>query len=214
MTWNLDSALITTFTLVRDNFMAFFAVTLLFTAPTLLIGFVDDEFAVTLVVGVIRQSPADREHHHRRAAGAGRRAARAAAVLLQQINRPDFGMLLVLGVVQHFVIMLGLISSSRPGLYVLASGWWPCPPSSSSDRRRRGAQSQHGSHALPAPADSRRVLAVGAHLRPWAPSSSSCCWATARSRTSSSGSTPPSRPPSCSRCRRSSTCCCARRRRA
>ena len=53
MTWNLNSALITTFTLVRDNFTAFFAVALLFTAPTLLIGFVDDEFAVTLVVSVI-----------------------------------------------------------------------------------------------------------------------------------------------------------------
>lgn len=53
MTWNLDSALVTTFTLVRDNFMAFFAVALLFNAPSLVVGFIDSGFAVALVVGVV-----------------------------------------------------------------------------------------------------------------------------------------------------------------
>jgi hypothetical protein len=41
MTWNLDTGLVMTFKLVRDNFMAFFAVALLFNAPSLVIGFID-----------------------------------------------------------------------------------------------------------------------------------------------------------------------------
>src|SRR5260370_19523855 len=53
MTWNLDTALVTTFTLVRDNFAAFFAVALLFNAPSLVVGFIDGGFAVALVVGVV-----------------------------------------------------------------------------------------------------------------------------------------------------------------
>jgi len=53
MTWNLDTALVTTFALVRDNFVAFFAVALLFNAPSLVIGFVDGGFAVELVVSVV-----------------------------------------------------------------------------------------------------------------------------------------------------------------
>ena len=119
MTWNLDSALITTFTLVRDNFMAFFAVALLFTAPTLLIGFVDDGFAVTLVVGVIANILLTVSL----TIGAAQALAGARpgfAVLVQQINRPDLGKLLALGVVQHVVIMLGLIALIAPGLYVLS----------------------------------------------------------------------------------------------
>ena len=100
MTWNLDSALITTFTLVRDNFMAFFAVALLFTAPTLLIGFVDDGFVVTLVVGVIANILLTVSL----TIGAAQALAGARpgfAVLVQQIRRPDLGKLLALGVVQH-----------------------------------------------------------------------------------------------------------------
>src|SRR4029077_556392 len=119
MTWNLDSALITTFTLVRDNFMAFFAVALLFTAPTLLIGFVDDEFVVTLVVGVFANILLTVSL----TIGAIQALAGARpsfTVLVQQINRPDLGKLLALGLVQHVVIMLGLIAFIAPGLYVLS----------------------------------------------------------------------------------------------
>jgi hypothetical protein len=119
MTWNLDTALITTFTLVRDNFMAFFAVALLFTAPMLLIGFLDDEFAVTLVVGVFANILLTVSL----TIGAVQALAGARpgfTVLVQQINRPDLGKLLGLGIVQHVVIMLGLIAFIAPGLYVLS----------------------------------------------------------------------------------------------
>lgn len=119
MTWNLDSALVTTFTLVRANFMAFFAVALLFNAPSLVIGFVGGGFAVALVVGLIANILLTVS------LTIGALQAMAGArpgftVLVQQINRPDLGKLLALGVVQHVVIMLGLIALIAPGLYVLS----------------------------------------------------------------------------------------------
>jgi Membrane domain of glycerophosphoryl diester phosphodiesterase len=119
MTWNLDSALVTTFTLVRDNFAAFFAVALLFNAPSLIIGFVDDGFAVALVVGIVA--------HILLTVCLTVGAIQAMAgvrpsftLLVQQIKRPDLGKLLALGIAQNVVIMLGLMALIAPGLYVLS----------------------------------------------------------------------------------------------
>ena len=119
MTWNLDTALVTTFTLVRDNFAAFFAVALLFNAPSLVIDLIGGGFAVELVVSVVA--------HVLLTVCLTIGAIRAMAgarpgftVLVQQINRPDLGKLLVLGIVQNVVIMLGLIAFIAPGLYVLS----------------------------------------------------------------------------------------------
>jgi hypothetical protein len=119
MTWNLDSALVTTFTLVRDNFAAFFAVALLFNAPSLIIGFVDDGFAVALVVGIVA--------HILLTVCLTVGAIQAMAgvrpsftLLVQQIKRPDLGKLLALGIAQNVVIMLGLMAFIAPGLYVLS----------------------------------------------------------------------------------------------
>ena len=119
MTWNLDKALVTTFTLVRANFMAFFTVALLFNAPMLIIGFVDSGFAVTLVVGLIANILLTVSL----TIGAIQAMAGARpgfTVLVQQINRPVLGKLLALGIVQHVVIVLGLIALIAPGLYVLS----------------------------------------------------------------------------------------------
>lgn len=126
MTWNLDSALVTTFTLLRDNFAAFFAVALLFSAPSLVIGFVDDGFAVALVVGVVAHVLLTI------CITIGAIQAMAGArpgftALVRQINRPDLGKLLVLGVVQNVVIILGLMAFIAPGLYVL-SVWMVAMP--------------------------------------------------------------------------------------
>ena len=119
MTWNLDTALVTTFTLVRDNFAAFFAVALLFNAPSLVIDLIGGGFAVELVVSVVA--------HVLLTVCLTIGAIRAMAgarpgftVLVQQINRPDLGKLLALGIVQNVVIMLGLIAFIAPGLYVLS----------------------------------------------------------------------------------------------
>lgn len=119
MTWNLDSALVTTFTLVRDNFAAFFAVALLFNAPSLIIGFVDDGFAVALVVGIVAHILLTV------CLTVGAIQAMAGArpsftLLVQQIKRPDLGKLLALGIAQNVVIMLGLMAFIVPGLYVLS----------------------------------------------------------------------------------------------
>lgn len=119
MTWNLDSALVTTFTLVRDNFAAFFAVALLFNAPSLIIGFVDDGFAVALVVGIVAHILLTV------CLTVGAIQAMAGArpsftLLVQQIKRPDLGKLLALGIAQNVVIMLGLMAFIAPGLYVLS----------------------------------------------------------------------------------------------
>jgi hypothetical protein len=119
MTWNLDSALVTTFTLVRDNFAAFFAVALLFNAPSLIIGFVDDGFAVALVVGIVAHILLTV------CLTVGAIQAMAGArpsftLLVQQIKRPDLGKLLALGIAQNVVIMLGLMALIAPGLYVLS----------------------------------------------------------------------------------------------
>jgi hypothetical protein len=119
MTWNLDTALVTTFALVRDNFVAFFAVALLFNAPSLVIGFVDGGFAVELVVSVVAHVLLTV------CLTIGAIQAMAGArpgftVLVQQISRPDLGKLLALGIVQNVVIMLGLMALIAPGLYVLS----------------------------------------------------------------------------------------------
>ena len=119
MPWNLNSALVTTFTLVRDNFAAFFAVALVLNAPSLVIGFVDGGFVVALVVGVVTHILLTVS------LTIGTLQAMAGArpgftVLLQQINRPDLGKLLALGIVQHVVIILGLMAFIAPGLYVLS----------------------------------------------------------------------------------------------
>jgi hypothetical protein len=119
MTWNLDTALVTTFTLVRDNFAAFFAVALLFNAPSLIIGFVDDGFAVALVVGIVAHILLTV------CLTVGAIQAMAGArpsftLLVQQIKRPDLGKLLALGIAQNVVIMLGLMALIAPGLYVLS----------------------------------------------------------------------------------------------
>ena len=119
MTWNLDTALVTTFTLVRDNFAAFFAVALLFNAPSLIIGFVDDGFAVALVVGIVAHILLTV------CLTVGAIQAMAGArpsftLLVQQIKRPDLGKLLALGIAQNVVIMLGLMAFIAPGLYVLS----------------------------------------------------------------------------------------------
>jgi hypothetical protein len=119
MTWNLDSALVTTFTLVRDNFAAFFAVALLFNAPSLIIGFVDDGFALALVVGIVAHILLTV------CLTVGAIQAMAGArpsftLLVQQIKRPDLGKLLALGIAQNVVIMLGLMAFIVPGLYVLS----------------------------------------------------------------------------------------------
>jgi hypothetical protein len=92
MTWNLDSALVTTFKLVRDNFTAFFVVALLFHAPMLVIGFADGGFAVTLVVELI----ANILLTVCLTIGAVQAIAGARPsfmTLLQQLNRPDLGKL-------------------------------------------------------------------------------------------------------------------------
>ncbi|HTB36718.1 MAG TPA: glycerophosphoryl diester phosphodiesterase membrane domain-containing protein [Reyranella sp.] len=119
MTWNLDTALVTTFTLVRDNFAAFFAVALLFNAPSLIIGFVDDGFALALVVGIVAHILLTV------CLTVGAIQAMAGArpsftLLVQQIKRPDLGKLLALGIAQNVVIMLGLMAFIVPGLYVLS----------------------------------------------------------------------------------------------
>jgi Membrane domain of glycerophosphoryl diester phosphodiesterase len=119
MTWNLDSALVTTFTLVRDNFAAFFAVALLFNAPSLVVGFIDGGLVLTLVVGIVTHVLLTV------CLTIGAIQAMAGArpgftVLVQQINRPDLGKLLALGIVQNVVIMVGLMALIAPGLYVLS----------------------------------------------------------------------------------------------
>ncbi len=119
MPWNLDSALVTTFTLVRDNFAAFFAVALVLNAPSLVIGFVDGGFVVALVVGVVTHILLTVSLTiGTLQAMAGARPGFTA--LLQQINRPDLGKLLALGIVQQVVIILGLMAFIAPGLYVLS----------------------------------------------------------------------------------------------
>jgi hypothetical protein len=119
MPWNLDSALVTTFTLVRDNFAAFFAVALVLDAPSLVVDFVDGGFVLALVVGVVTHILLTVS------LTIGALQAMAGArpgftVLLQQINRPDLGKLLALGIVQQVVIILGLMAFIAPGLYVLS----------------------------------------------------------------------------------------------
>jgi hypothetical protein len=119
MPWNLDSALVTTFTLVRDNFAAFFAVALVLNAPSLVVDFVDGGFVLALVVGVVTHILLTVS------LTIGALQAMAGArpgftVLLQQINRPDLGKLLALGIVQQVVIILGLMAFIAPGLYVLS----------------------------------------------------------------------------------------------
>ena len=119
MPWNLDSALVTTFTLVRDNFAAFFGVALVLNAPSLVISFVDGGFVVALVVEVVTHILLTVS------LTIGTLQAMAGArpgftVLLQQINRPDLGKLLALGIVQQVVIILGLMAFIAPGLYVLS----------------------------------------------------------------------------------------------
>ena len=119
MPWNLDSALVTTFTLVRDNFAAFFAVALVLNAPSLVIGFVDGGFVVALVVEVVTHILLTVSLTiGTLQAMAGARPGFTA--LLQQINRPDLGKLLALGIVQQVVIILGLMAFIAPGLYVLS----------------------------------------------------------------------------------------------
>jgi Membrane domain of glycerophosphoryl diester phosphodiesterase len=119
MPWNLDSALVTTFTLVRANFAAFFAVALVLNAPSLIIGFVDGGFVVALVVGVVTHILLTVSLTiGTLQAMAGARPGFTA--LLQQINRPDLGKLLALGIVQQVVIILGLMAFIAPGLYVLS----------------------------------------------------------------------------------------------
>ncbi len=119
MTWNLDSALVTTFTLVRDNFVAFFAVALLFGAPSLVVGFVDGGFAVALVVDVVTHILLTVTLTIG-AVQAMSGARPGFTTLLQQTNRPDLGKLLALGIVQQVVIILGLMAFIAPGLYVLS----------------------------------------------------------------------------------------------
>jgi Membrane domain of glycerophosphoryl diester phosphodiesterase len=136
MTWNLDSALLTTFALVRDNFVAFFAVALLFNLPSLVVGFVDDGYAVGLVVGLLAHVLLTV------CLTIGALQALAGArpgftVLVQQINRPDLGKLLALGIVQNVVIMLGLIAFVVPGLYVL-SLWMVAMPAIVAERSTVG----------------------------------------------------------------------------
>ena len=109
----------TTFTLVRDNFAAFFAVALVLNAPSLVIDFVDGGFVLALVVGVVTHILLTVS------LTIGALQAMAGArpgftVLLQQINRPDLGKLLALGIVQQVVIILGLMAFIAPGLYVLS----------------------------------------------------------------------------------------------
>ena len=136
MTWNLDSALVTTFTLVRDNFAAFFAVALLFNVPSLVIGFVDDGFAVALVVGIVAHillTVCLTVGALQALAG----ARPAFTLLVQQIKRPDLGKLLALGIVQQVVIMLGLMAFIAPGLYVL-SLWMVAMPAAIVERSTVG----------------------------------------------------------------------------
>ena len=119
MTWNLDSVLLATFALVRANFMAFFAVALLFSAPSLVIGFTGGGYVVALVVGLIANIllTVSLTIGALQAMGGARPGF---AILVQQINRPDLGKLLALGGVQHVVIMVGLMALIAPGLFVLS----------------------------------------------------------------------------------------------
>ena len=92
---------------------------LLFNAPSLIIGFVDDGFALALVVGIVAHILLTV------CLTVGAIQAMAGArpsftLLVQQIKRPDLGKLLALGIAQNVVIMLGLMAFIVPGLYVLS----------------------------------------------------------------------------------------------
>ena len=92
---------------------------LLFNAPSLIIGFVDDGFALALVVGIVAHILLTV------CLTVGAIQAMAGArpsftLLVQQIKRPDLGKLLALGIAQNVVIMLGLMAFIAPGLYVLS----------------------------------------------------------------------------------------------
>ena len=118
MDWTIDSALRTTFPVLRNNFAAFYAATLVFTTPSLLVSLVDGGLVVSLVVAIIANVLVSVSLTVGTIqAMAGVRP--AFATLMQQATRPDIGKLILLGIVQHVVIGLGLVALIVPGLYVL-----------------------------------------------------------------------------------------------
>jgi len=119
MSWTIESALRTTFALLRDNFVAFFVATLVFTAPSLILSLLGVGYLVTLVVGLVANVLVmiSLNIGAIRAMGGMRSDI---ATLLNSVNRPDLGRLILLGIVQNIVTMLGVIAFIVPGLWVLS----------------------------------------------------------------------------------------------
>jgi Membrane domain of glycerophosphoryl diester phosphodiesterase len=118
MSWTIESALRTTFTLVRDNFGPFFAATLAFTAPSLLVDLVGGGLLISLVVGFITNVLVSISLTVGAIqAMAGKRP--DFATLMRQANRPRSSTLILLGIVQSVVICLGF-TLLVPGFWVLA----------------------------------------------------------------------------------------------
>ncbi len=119
MSWTIESALRTTFALLRDNFVAFFVATLVFTAPSLILSLLGVGYLVTLVVGLVANVlvMVSLNIGAIRAMGGMRSDI---ATLINSVNRPDLGRLILLGIVQNIVTMLGVIAFIVPGLWVLS----------------------------------------------------------------------------------------------
>ena len=160
MSWTIESALRTTFALLRDNFVAFFVATLVFTAPSLILSLLGVGYLVTLVVGLVANVlvMVSLNIGAIRAMGGMRSDI---ATLINSVNRPDLGRLILLGVVQNVVTMLGVIAFIVPGLWVL-SLWMVAMPAMLVERATVGG-------AL----DRSANLTHGGAGRCWAPSSSS-----------------------------------------
>jgi hypothetical protein len=118
MTWTVGSAVRTTCTLVRDNFLAFFVTTLVVTTPLLIVDVIRGGIVVSLAAGVLSNVlTAICLTVGTLQAMAGHRP--SAAGLLRQIGRPNGGRLILLGIVQSLVIALGF-TLVIPGVWVLA----------------------------------------------------------------------------------------------
>jgi hypothetical protein len=143
MSWTLDSVLSATWTLLRDNFGPFFVAALIFTAPSLIVHLIGAGVTLALLVGMI----VDVLVTISLTVGAIHVMAGArldVAALLSAVDRPDIGKVIVLGIVQHVVILLGLIALIAPGLYVL-SLWMVAMPAVVVERLGVGEALNHSS---------------------------------------------------------------------
>src|SRR5262245_10368927 len=119
MSWTIESALRTTFALVRDNFGPFFATALVFTSPALLVNLLDGGLAVALIVSILTNVLVSLSLSVGIIRAMAGMPPPDSAALLRRVNRPQAGTVILLGIVQSVVIGLGF-TLIVPGLWVLA----------------------------------------------------------------------------------------------